>query len=307
MYCQSKHMALISARVDTYVSQWLEKNGFPADSWKEKSNQKALLQTFGPKKDKNAPKRPMSAWTIFTKEKRASVSEANPDLGFGLVSKKLSEMWNGLSKSERAKYDKKHEQDAERYEKEMESYTPPDMPDGSVKVSHKRTGPTKKSGYLVFCEEQRPGVRDTNPEMKMPDVSKELGARWRVLSEDEKAKYKSKADAINAEAGLSKEKATDDKKEKTKDDKKEKKGKKSKEEKPVDNEELEEEPEKPEKPKKTSKKSADGAKKPFTVYCDKHRSAMKKKHPKASKEEITNLLEEAFKGLSKTELKKYKA
>jgi hypothetical protein len=124
--------------------------------------------------------------------------------------------------------------------------------------------------------------------MKMTDVSKERGASWRGLSEDEQGEYKLKAEAINAKAGLGAAKEREEQLE----------------------EQLDEEP--AEKPKKGAKKPAtkakeDSGKKPFSVYCDKHRAAVKKKHPKATKDEITGLLEEAFKGLSKNELRKYKA
>lgn len=37
-------------------------------------------------KDPNAPKRPLSAYMYYSKAKRESVKEANPDISFGAVS-----------------------------------------------------------------------------------------------------------------------------------------------------------------------------------------------------------------------------
>lgn len=36
------------------------------------------------KKDPNAPKRPLSAFMLFSQDKRASIKEENPDVTFGL-------------------------------------------------------------------------------------------------------------------------------------------------------------------------------------------------------------------------------
>eukprot|EP00457_Paulinella_chromatophora_P008209 gb/GEZN01008238.1/.p1 GENE.gb/GEZN01008238.1/~~gb/GEZN01008238.1/.p1 ORF type:complete len:260 (+),score=87.34 gb/GEZN01008238.1/:360-1139(+) len=61
-------------------------------------------------------------------------------------------------------------------------------------------GSKKKDGekrppnpYMTFAAEMRKTVMKENPEMKMTEVAKELGVRWRALSDKEKAKYKGKA------------------------------------------------------------------------------------------------------------------
>lgn len=48
------------------------------------------------------------------------------------------------------------------------------------------------SAYMLFSKEMRPTVVEENPDMSFGEVGRELGARWRALSDDEKAKYKKK-------------------------------------------------------------------------------------------------------------------
>jgi KaiC/GvpD/RAD55 family RecA-like ATPase len=42
-----------------------------------------------------------------------------------------------------------------------------------------------KSGYLFFCQEMRPVVKEENPTMKANEIMAELGARWKELKENE--------------------------------------------------------------------------------------------------------------------------
>ena len=51
-----------------------------------------------------------------------------------------------------------------------------------------------KSPYLFFCEASREGIRKKHPDMKMTDVSKELGKMWKDLTEGEKGKYEKMAE-----------------------------------------------------------------------------------------------------------------
>lgn len=77
----------------------------------------------GGKKDKNAPKRAMTSFMLFSQENRERIKKENPGISFGEIGKKLGEEFKKLSPEERAKYDQKNEKDKERYKKEMAEYT----------------------------------------------------------------------------------------------------------------------------------------------------------------------------------------
>ena len=56
----------------------------------------------------------------------------------------------------------------------------------------KAATPTKLSGYIVFSGEQRAAVKAANPNASPTDIMKMLGAKWKGLSEAEKAEYHAK-------------------------------------------------------------------------------------------------------------------
>ena len=51
----------------------------------------------------------------------------------------------------------------------------------------KKAKRTTKSGYNVFCSEERVKIKNTSPEMKPQEVMKELGRRWKALGDTKKA------------------------------------------------------------------------------------------------------------------------
>ena len=64
----------------------------------------------------------------------------------------------------------------------------------------KAATPTKLSGYIVFSGEQRAAVKAANPNASPTDIMKMLGAKWKGLSEAERAAANSKAAAMPAVA-----------------------------------------------------------------------------------------------------------
>mgnify|MGYP000392129584 CR=1 FL=1 len=131
----------------------------------------------------------------------------------------LKEVFNGLSKEERAEYEK---QAAEAKEESLRSLLEtvksaerPDMEASCEMIEAALTKKTRKAGgrkgskkssiakvlgvkpalgsYFLFCSEHRDGVKEDNPDLKAKEVSKVLGTMWRVLSEEEQAVYKMRA------------------------------------------------------------------------------------------------------------------
>merc|ERR1712072_1099126 len=73
-------------------------------------------------KDKNAPKRAMSAFMFFSNDMRPKVQAELGTTDFGPVAKKVSEMWAALDESARAKYDAKNVKAKARYAKDLAKY-----------------------------------------------------------------------------------------------------------------------------------------------------------------------------------------
>ena len=44
------------------------------------------------------------------------------------------------------------------------------------------------SAYMFFCQEQRQALKQEKPDMKVTEITSELGKRWRALPEEDKKK-----------------------------------------------------------------------------------------------------------------------
>ncbi|KAB0346068.1 hypothetical protein FD755_024284, partial [Muntiacus reevesi] len=76
----------------------------------------------GKKKDPNAPKRTLSGFFLFCSEFCPKIKSTNPGISTGDVAKKLGEMWNNLSDSEKQLYINKAAKLKEKYEKDVADY-----------------------------------------------------------------------------------------------------------------------------------------------------------------------------------------
>jgi len=75
-----------------------------------------------PDRDPNQPKKPLSAFFIFTMEERKKVQESNQGVNLIEASKILGEMWRGMDSDARAPYQAKAVADKERYDRELAVY-----------------------------------------------------------------------------------------------------------------------------------------------------------------------------------------
>ena len=59
-----------------------------------------------PKKDPNAPKRPMSSFMLFSNKYRHEIKQSHPNTSFGEIGKLLGEKWRAVTSEEKAEMDK---------------------------------------------------------------------------------------------------------------------------------------------------------------------------------------------------------
>ncbi|KLO16574.1 hypothetical protein SCHPADRAFT_205372 [Schizopora paradoxa] len=74
------------------------------------------------KKDKNAPKRALSAYMFFSQDWRERIKTENPDAGFGEVGKLLGAKWKELDDSEKKPYIDQAARDKTRADAEKADY-----------------------------------------------------------------------------------------------------------------------------------------------------------------------------------------
>lgn len=74
-------------------------------------------------KDKNAPKRPMSAYILFANDVREDVrEELGENASFGQIGSKISSIWNSMDEEEKECYQLAAEKAKEKYQKTLAKY-----------------------------------------------------------------------------------------------------------------------------------------------------------------------------------------
>lgn len=93
-------------------------------------------------KDPNAPKRPLSAFFIFSGEQRSKIKAEFPDLSIGDVAKKLGKKWAEQTPADRKPFELKAAKLKEKYEKDVAAYRAKGKGDAGKKAPRK---PAKKA------------------------------------------------------------------------------------------------------------------------------------------------------------------
>ena len=157
------------------------------------------------------PKRARTSYIFFCTEHRPLIKEENPDMNTKEITSQLGVQWKALSDKEKKTYVKLAEKDKARYEKEKSEWVDVDVDKEDLeekkvpsskkskgkkkgkKSSKKKTNPRKKSGYILFCQEERESLKEDNPDLSNQQITKELGAMWKALSSEEQAEYNERA------------------------------------------------------------------------------------------------------------------
>eukprot|EP00808_Paulinella_micropora_P032098 g21751.t1 len=134
----------------------------------------------------------------FATKKKAAMSSQNVSLLQNMA--KLLDARGAASGSKEEVVDKLYEFLVKPEPSSGEGLQPSKKSGGSKKSGKGKKSGTKKDGgpktpnpYMNFAKFIRPTIMEESPDMKMTDVSKEIGKRWNALSDKEKAKYKEAA------------------------------------------------------------------------------------------------------------------
>ena len=80
------------------------------------------VQAKKSKKDSRAPKRPPSAFLLFSGDHRRSIKEKNPDMSNTDVSKELGKLWREMTEEEKKPFVEREKEDREKYMEDMVEY-----------------------------------------------------------------------------------------------------------------------------------------------------------------------------------------
>jgi len=148
--------------------------------------------------DPNKPKRPMSAFFLYSQAERPNVKEKHPEATFGDIARILSTQYKALPESAMKKLMKKVEADKLRYQEEMKHYVPAEgygATGGKKKKAKKDPNAPKRnmSAYFLFSTHIRPTVKEENPEASFGDIARIISAKYKTLTESESKYWAGKA------------------------------------------------------------------------------------------------------------------
>jgi hypothetical protein len=142
-------------------------------------------------KDSDKPKRARSAYNYYCSTNRARVKEENTDVDAREITRILSNEWKELKddedrSDELQRYLDMASDDKVRYEKEMETHTPSEEVKPKIV---KKTSKSASDGFKKFCKTNRKELKDDNPDLKPPQITKLLKEAWGELDESEKQEW----------------------------------------------------------------------------------------------------------------------
>ncbi|KAJ3682996.1 hypothetical protein LUZ60_013223 [Juncus effusus] len=180
-------------------------------------------------KDPLKPKQPMSAFFIFSKERRAVLPENKNMVEFAKIA---GEEWKGMSEKQKAPYEEIARKEKEEYNRQMEIYKQKKLEEVATmekeheeqkkvmkqealqllkkkekteniikkekeKRQKKNVDPNKPkkpaSSFFLFSKETRKQLQEERPGMNNSTLNALISVKWKELSDEEKQKWNEKA------------------------------------------------------------------------------------------------------------------
>lgn len=145
-------------------------------------------------KDLYRPKGRRTAFIFFSKHCRDEHKRKFPmhSIGIAEISRRCGEIWKTMTDREKAPYYEMAEEDKSRYETEMLDWRPGQIFQSS---EGRDPGAPKRymSSYIFFSNDYRPIVREKDPTLTLPEVSRCLGIAWKNLSAEQRLPYEKRA------------------------------------------------------------------------------------------------------------------
>ncbi|CCK68360.1 DNA-binding transcription repressor IXR1 KNAG_0A07060 [Huiozyma naganishii CBS 8797] len=126
---------------------------------------------------KQGPKRPSSAYFLFSMSIRNDLLQQYPDAKVPELSKLASARWKELTDDQKKPFYDEFRTNWDKYRvlrDEYENTLPPKRPSGP---------------FIQFTQEIRPTIVKENPEKNLIEITKLIGERWRSLDPVEKTRY----------------------------------------------------------------------------------------------------------------------
>lgn len=141
-----------------------------------------------PVKDPNAPKKPLSAYFLFSQDERLKVKAEYPDYSITEVAKELGRRWATIDPAIKQSYEQRYQESRRQYEQALQAYKP------QKKKKDPNAPKQPLSAYFLFSQEERLKVKNEHPSYSICEVAKELGKRWADMAPEVKQRYQQMAE-----------------------------------------------------------------------------------------------------------------
>jgi len=136
------------------------------------------------KVDKNAPKRPPTAFFLYAKTRRA-VLKNKGITDVTEVATKLGKEWRSLSDTKKKKFETAANKEREKYLKEKAKY--------DKKMNKNKPPKRPPSSYFLFTKDRRPVLKNENPNLSVTDLAIKLGEEWNNMDAKKRHPYEKEA------------------------------------------------------------------------------------------------------------------
>jgi len=217
-------MTKVSTQLSNFITAFLNENDAPEElieMWGKKKKEFVKLaekvipkeKAVKAKKPADAPKAARTGYILFCMEERPKIVKEFPAMKNQDIVKLMAERWHQAKEDEDVMEHFKAlaEDDKKRAAKDKEDYIPTKKGDEKPKKKGVRT----KSGYLLFCDDERQLVKDDG--FTGVDIMKELGRRWNALPTEDEDRYTEYMEkAVELKKATSEESEDEDEEEKPK-------------------------------------------------------------------------------------------
>jgi len=141
-----------------------------------------------PMKDPNAPKKPLSAYFLYSQEERLKVKAQFPDYSITEIAKELGRRWATINPAIKQSYEQRYQESRRQYEQALQAYNP------QKKKKDPNAPKQPLSAYFLFSQEERLKVKAEHPSYSICEIAKELGRRWADMPPEVKQRYQQMAE-----------------------------------------------------------------------------------------------------------------
>jgi formiminotetrahydrofolate cyclodeaminase len=166
---------------------------------------KVLPSQKVPLKDPFAPKPAKTGFQFFMSHNRETFTLLN--MTINEFRAEMSQLWKRLPDADKNEWYELAKQDERRFKTEMNAYKPPAYMETAIQRAHKRLDELKRlaredssaphlpmNAYNFYLSSERRELASRRPDLKNPEIMREIGMTWRAVSEEDRAQLQSMAE-----------------------------------------------------------------------------------------------------------------